>query len=383
MEKMITSPTPTPSPQNTTIPNEDRIYRLDNLLASDSPETKVKVQCTEDDAINLDELLRDRDNDADELADQSLSQHNLSTSPSPPLPSAPLCPISRRNTYDEDEGAVHWFKPPSAKPGDFLANSISRVPSKSILKKVSSYGKFDASASLETSKTLSLSKSSVSMDSAAISAIRKGKKKPSFLNMSTASASSDRSEISGVSSYGIGLDLDDLSTSVHSPRGQNTGFCRFDENDADRAAGSALNSLDLSRAGKKMNRSVSFTSVDVREYDRTIGDNPSCRSGPPLSLDWSYSKKFEQPKTLDQYEIERQDRANSLSQLHVTKYRRRNLLSFNWGHSEEEMKSARRETKKLQRQRSMTQMLLPLHMAHEALISVKGIVAKKSRKQDA
>jgi len=270
---------------------------------------------------------------------------------------------------------VHWFRPPSAKPGDFLATSISRVPSKSILKKVSSYGNFDASMS--SSKTLSLSKSSVSLDSEAISATRMGKKKPSILNMSVVSATSNRSELSGGSSYGIGLDLRDLSlsNSVHS-----TGFCGTDENDAedaDRTAGSALNSLDLSRYGKMMNRSVSFTSVDVREYDQTIGDNPSCRSGPPLSLDWSYSKKHKQPNTLDQYEIERQDRARSLSQLHVTKYRRRNLLSFNWGHSEEEMKSARQETKKLQRQRSMTQMLLPLHMAQEAFISVKGVVAKK------
>ena len=131
-----------------------------------------------------------------------------------------------------------------------------------------------------------------------------------------------------------------------------------------------------------MNRSVSFHSVDVREYDRTVGDNPSCRSGPPLSLDWSYSKKYEQPKTLEQYEIEREDRARSLRQLHVNKYRRRNLLSFNWGHSEEDMQSARKETKKLQRQRSLTQALLPLHLAEEAFISVKGLIAKKRGKAE-
>jgi hypothetical protein len=29
--------------------------------------------------------------------------------------------------------------------------------------------------------------------------------------------------------------------------------------------------------------SVSFHSVEVREYDRTVGDHPSCRSGPPVS----------------------------------------------------------------------------------------------------
>lgn len=44
------------------------------------------------------------------------------------------------------------------------------------------------------------------------------------------------------------------------------------------------------------------------------------------------------------------------------------------------MKEARQSTKKLQRQRSMTQMLLPVHMAEEALISFKNFVGKKKKK---
>ena len=35
---------------------------------------------------------------------------------------------------------------------------------------------------------------------------------------------------------------------------------------------------------------VSFKAVEIREYDRAIGDNPSCSSGPPISLDWNYSE---------------------------------------------------------------------------------------------
>ncbi len=456
---------------------DDRSDLLDGLLVADSP--AMKVQCTEDDALDIDELLRKRDDD-DSADKTTLSPHKLSASPPPPSPPlAPLQPISGRNVFsegdpqqdanndmttatttplslssstaavttteggsgeispspasplrevktdftstsptlrspilakedDEDEEAVHWVYPTPAKPGDYLNTSIKKAPSKSILKKVSSYGNFDASSSsyktsksrasfkTSTSQSNSQPRNCVTMDSEANSAM--GKKKPSFLNMSMGSASSNHSEISGGSSYGVGLDLCESSSLLHSPKSQSTGFCPVDENsvqmesipsmpllateteDADRAAGSASNSLDLSRSSKKMTRTVSFHSVDVREYDRTVGDNPSCRSGPPLSLDWSYSKKYEQPKALDQYEIERQDRARSLRQLHVTKHRRRNLLSFSWGHSEEEMNNARKETKKLQRQRSMTQMLLPLHMAHEAFIGVKGFVAKKRGK---
>ena len=67
------------------------------------------------------------------------------------------------------------------------------------------------------------------------------------------------------------------------------------------------------------------------------------------------------------------------SKLHVNKYTRRNMLAFHWGYSPEEMKKARNETKKVQRQRSLTQMLLPIHMAHEACLGIKSFVAKQSR----
>lgn len=103
---------------------------------------------------------------------------------------------------------------------------------------------------------------------------------------------------------------------------------------------------------------------------------PSCRSGPPLSLDWSYSKAS--TKSVDDYELERfPERVRNPANLRVNKYTRRNMLAFHWGHSQEEMKKARSETKKLQRQRSMTQALLPVHMAHEVCIGIKSLITKK------
>ena len=38
-----------------------------------------------------------------------------------------------------------------------------------------------------------------------------------------------------------------------------------------------------------MSRSVSFVNVNIREYERILGDNPSCTSGPPLSIGWKHS----------------------------------------------------------------------------------------------
>ena len=317
----------------------------------------------------------------------------------PTSPTTTICPILAREE-DEDEELAHWINPPPAQAGDFLNTSIRRVntsirrvPSKSILKKMSSYGDSDVSMSSHNAGKSSRRSKGVSMDSDA--SMRMGKKKSSFLNLSVGSVNSHHSVNSGSSSYGVGvgLDLGDSSSTMHSPRSlanvsesKNTPIPILitDPDDADRAAGSTSNFLDLSRSsGKKMNRSVSFVSVDVREYDRTVGDNPSCRLGPPLSLDWSYSKKYEQPKPFDEYELEREpQRVKHLSRLYVNKFNRKKVLSFNWGHSEEEMKSARQETKKLQRQRSLTQVLLPIHMVEEAFIGVKGFIAKKRGKAE-
>ena len=66
----------------------------------------------------------------------------------------------------------------------------------------------------------------------------------------------------------------------------------------------------------------------------------------------------------------------------MNKYKRRNLLAFHWGHSEDELKEARGSTKKIQRQRSMTQMMLPIHLAEEAVISFKKFINKKKGKEE-
>ena len=43
--------------------------------------------------------------------------------------------------------------------------------------------------------------------------------------------------------------------------------------------------LVIRRNGNTMSRrqSVLFKAIEIREYERTVGDNPSCSSGPPVS----------------------------------------------------------------------------------------------------
>lgn len=42
----------------------------------------------------------------------------------------------------------------------------------------------------------------------------------------------------------------------------------------------------VSRDSKK----VSFSTLEIREYDVTLGDHPFCRDGLPMSLDWNYNE---------------------------------------------------------------------------------------------
>ena len=47
-------------------------------------------------------------------------------------------------------------------------------------------------------------------------------------------------------------------------------------------------------------RKLQFSTIEVREYNRTLGDNPACTCGPPTQLDWDYAVTCN--TTLDEYE---------------------------------------------------------------------------------
>lgn len=392
-----------------------------------------RIVITEDEDLDLEKLLLG-DTSGEKFSSRSSSPTQLSL---PPLRETPASPTSTQcvdkdkssairqiSAWDEEEededdgGFGNWMLPAAAQLGDFMNNSIHRVPSKSILKKTSSYGNFEplvASTTkvgggmkkkssflsfnnfMDTSSTSQGSGSRHGNQVANSSLVppppRSGEvsktkmpKKKSFLCMDM-SRSSNSSGSRSQQSSAIGLDLDDSLPSYTSPSSSAGNKCIVSLASPSTASlapdGNLAGGMDSSgsrSAGSttKIRRNVSFHAVNVRQYDRTIGDNPSCRSGPPLSLDWGYSKENE--KCLDEYELERSSsRAKSLSKIHVNKYKRRNLLAFQWGHSEEEMKEARDSTKKLQRQRSITQMLLPVHKAEEAMIGIKNFIKKKKK----
>lgn len=57
--------------------------------------------------------------------------------------------------------------------------------------------------------------------------------------------------------------------------------------------------------GSSRDKSVRFSSVDVRDYSLCLGDNPSVTRGVPISLDWEYDEA--QSYEIDTFERDRCD----------------------------------------------------------------------------
>jgi len=56
----------------------------------------------------------------------------------------------------------------------------------------------------------------------------------------------------------------------------------------------SLGSIDsIKNPKKKMTKQVSFHNLQIREYNIELGDNPSCRFGPPVTIGWDYSEANE------------------------------------------------------------------------------------------
>mmetsp|Transcript_9947 Transcript_9947/g.21030 ORF Transcript_9947/g.21030 Transcript_9947/m.21030 type:complete len:177 (-) Transcript_9947:71-601(-) len=61
---------------------------------------------------------------------------------------------------------------------------------------------------------------------------------------------------------------------------------------------------------KQQQKCVGFKVAEIREYFQCVGDNPSCSSGPPISLDWKYRRQSRR-LSIDDYEAGRLKRRHN------------------------------------------------------------------------
>jgi hypothetical protein len=146
----------------------------------------------------------------------------------------------------------------------------------------------------------------------------------------------------------------------------------------DKSTVSLSDSLSLSSKlipPKRTNSNVSFKSVEIREYDRTLGDNPACTCGPPISLDWSYSS--ESQLAINDYEKVRDMRRRKKEPMFMTKEKREHILKNQLGYSNEEIKVVLDETRQVRRNRSVTKLISPLWKVEDAVKSAQRKIGRK------
>jgi len=95
----------------------------------------------------------------------------------------------------------------------------------------------------------------------------------------------------------------------------------------------------------KAHFSVTFDRIQIREYERTVGDNPACSSGCPISLGWSYVIAYE--SAIQDYERRRAPRRPK-KEFHLSSGKRSQLLVDEWECPEEDIRKARREATYIQ-----------------------------------
>ncbi|CAB9522580.1 affinity nitrate transporter 2 [Seminavis robusta] len=137
-------------------------------------------------------------------------------------------------------------------------------------------------------------------------------------------------------------------------------------------------------------RRVRFSHVGIRNYKTTIGDNPCCSYGPPLSLDWEYCEEDEEGYYLGRVPIDYYEASKPYSGIKAPSQRRKVAMLvlnptqrcarlFQAGYSMQDMKNA---ADRLQRDKfrggNVGGLLDPFHWLQELwLFQIKPVVMKR------
>lgn len=139
---------------------------------------------------------------------------------------------------------------------------------------------------------------------------------------------------------------------------------------------SAGGAYDGAKNSDVSTKQVGWDMLEIREYGRTVGDNPSVSGGPPLTLSWKYNKTFE--GSVDAYEDDRPARRVG-KEMAVPRYLREIMLCEEWGCSNREIANAVRAILAIKHQRRTT--INRLEMPGAAMMDEKIEAILKSLKR--
>lgn len=121
-----------------------------------------------------------------------------------------------------------------------------------------------------------------------------------------------------------------------------------------------------SESSSSLKRNVSFSSLEVREYDIALSDHPSCSYGPPIQLGWDYHQK--KAVQVEDYEESRLKQPRRGRHELVLSYNvRRYLLLKRAGYSDKDLEQAMSEVDRVKRERTVTQAFLPASKLDETM----------------
>ena len=114
-------------------------------------------------------------------------------------------------------------------------------------------------------------------------------------------------------------------------------------------------------------RNVSFTEIQVREYDVELSDHPSCSYGPPIQLGWDYQETHK--TSVEDYEVTRSPHRREVHELVLSYNTRRRRLKQS-GYRKAEIQRAQQEVDRIKRERLITEFFLPASVIDETLEKV-------------
>ncbi|CAJ1950846.1 unnamed protein product [Cylindrotheca closterium] len=156
------------------------------------------------------------------------------------------------------------------------------------------------------------------------------------------------SSSSGDSGSGSSLEKETSSdSSLEKDHSVTSRITDYDTSDDENASAIAISGGTPQRDSK-----VRFDSVEVREYPIILGDNPSCRQGPPITIGWEPKSDVFTP--VDEFEkLRSEERHSDPDEMFVSSFNRIDILK-KLGFSRRDIKKASSKASKLRKKRDET-----------------------------